>query len=692
MKKTFRETFGRNPRDPWSPKAGIPDDMSEQEGIQAQVTPDNRAQVCNDNTPKVSLATKSAKSPVIKQPAPAIRKEESEVRTAESLAKKHGVSVEEIEKQLQMGQKIEHEHTDSDKVALKIAMDHVEEFPDYYTRLTKMEKEAKKDLNEWYQVSDKNNYKLVHSTKYEGSAHREAKKHKEKGGAPVIHKMSVDPKNLGRTIKTEVPMKEEVITEGKMKEIASHPAFERLKKHIETYKQRKMSPDALGAHSVNAGKKIAKDLGHEHKHVQAVVNRYVDGELKEEFAQLDELDLNTTKSYIAKAKYQRDRLVRRKEYENEPGSKFKTEPGEAKTIQKRTSGLNRALKRTVDHSKKQHDASPNKGPDYGYGRGRYMGDSVEVDKTADTLQEGMPLKGHPYHTKSDAELHYIIKDAGAAAKAMKGHSPSSESKYLDQVNDASTVLHHRKNGGKQLTKEDADNIPPIHVRSLYTKTYAKHGGTAAKTKEAQEKAYAEVEKKHGKDMRSALQSYHQKNMSEETLNELSPTTLASYKKKAGQQASDLDVKAGKYASLGNREASKAYTEKSNQRFRGIIKATKKELKVEDSADLKKAYSKSARIIKSIYKKNRMVKEDLYDHEKGDKDPARVYGKAPKMQRIEDKGTPLGKAPKAGAVLSGGTTMTGKPRDTILVDPQMKLKKPGQGQTEFTNPSKKTPNN
>jgi hypothetical protein len=59
----------------------------------------------------------------------------------------------------------------------------------------------------------------------------------------------------------------------------------------------------------------------------------------------------------------------------------------------------------------------------------------------------MPLKGHPYHDKSEDELKFIIKDANEAARAMKGHSPKSESKYLDQVNDASTVLHHRKQKG-----------------------------------------------------------------------------------------------------------------------------------------------------------------------------------------------------------------------------------------------------
>lgn len=56
----------------------------------------------------------------------------------------------------------------------------------------------------------------------------------------------------------------------------------------------------------------------------------------------------------------------------------------------------------------------------------------------------MPLSGHPYHAKTEAELRYIIKDAGEAAVAMRGHSPGAEGKYLDQVNDACTVLAWRQ--------------------------------------------------------------------------------------------------------------------------------------------------------------------------------------------------------------------------------------------------------
>ena len=44
--------------------------------------------------------------------------------------------------QLLMGIGVELEHTPDKMTALEISMDHLEEFPDYYTRLDKMEKEA----------------------------------------------------------------------------------------------------------------------------------------------------------------------------------------------------------------------------------------------------------------------------------------------------------------------------------------------------------------------------------------------------------------------------------------------------------------------------------------------------------------------------------------------------------------------
>ena len=65
--------------------------------------------------------------------------------TPEEIAKKHNVSIEEINKQLEKGIKVEKEHTDDEKKAERIALDHLFEIPDYYDRLDKMEKGALKE-------------------------------------------------------------------------------------------------------------------------------------------------------------------------------------------------------------------------------------------------------------------------------------------------------------------------------------------------------------------------------------------------------------------------------------------------------------------------------------------------------------------------------------------------------------------
>lgn len=64
--------------------------------------------------------------------------------TPEDIAKKHNVKTKAIKRQLDMGEKIEMEHTDKPKLSKEIASDHVEEIPDYYDRLKDMEAKALK--------------------------------------------------------------------------------------------------------------------------------------------------------------------------------------------------------------------------------------------------------------------------------------------------------------------------------------------------------------------------------------------------------------------------------------------------------------------------------------------------------------------------------------------------------------------
>lgn len=59
----------------------------------------------------------------------------------EEIASLHNVSVDKIKSELSMGIDVEKEHTSDESVAKEIALDHLKELPDYYTRLKKMERE-----------------------------------------------------------------------------------------------------------------------------------------------------------------------------------------------------------------------------------------------------------------------------------------------------------------------------------------------------------------------------------------------------------------------------------------------------------------------------------------------------------------------------------------------------------------------
>ena len=78
-------------------------------------------------------------------------------KTPEEIAKKHHIPVEYINQQVKLGIKVEQEHTSSMHDAKITALQHLDEFPDYYTRLKKMEK-VKESLD--------NNKKLLSGKKY----------------------------------------------------------------------------------------------------------------------------------------------------------------------------------------------------------------------------------------------------------------------------------------------------------------------------------------------------------------------------------------------------------------------------------------------------------------------------------------------------------------------------------------------
>lgn len=78
--------------------------------------------------------------------------------SAEEIAQKHGVSVEQIKDQIAKGIKVEHEHATSDQTAEEIARDHLGERPDYYTVLDKAKLEEADLKAQWNTDFSKDSY------------------------------------------------------------------------------------------------------------------------------------------------------------------------------------------------------------------------------------------------------------------------------------------------------------------------------------------------------------------------------------------------------------------------------------------------------------------------------------------------------------------------------------------------------
>ena len=79
-------------------------------------------------------------------------------KSVEEIAKKHKVSPSSIQKQLEMGMKVEHEHTTDNDQAMDIALQHLDEVPNYYSKLKKVEKVKE----EWTELHDANGNTFAH--------------------------------------------------------------------------------------------------------------------------------------------------------------------------------------------------------------------------------------------------------------------------------------------------------------------------------------------------------------------------------------------------------------------------------------------------------------------------------------------------------------------------------------------------
>jgi hypothetical protein len=99
-----------------------------------------------------------------------------------------------------------------------------------------------------------------------------------------------------------------------------------------------------------------------------------------------------------------------------------------------------------------------------------------------------PLPDHDYHVMSDAELSCIIKSASEVAMAMRGVDARTRREYLDQVDNACTILNYRAaNPGanqpqhKTVSQRKLEMIKRIEalIAALSKEDYARAVGSRA---------------------------------------------------------------------------------------------------------------------------------------------------------------------------------------------------------------------
>jgi hypothetical protein len=300
----------------------------------------------------------------------------------------------------------------------------------------------------------------------------------------------------------------------------------------------------------------------------------------------------------------------------------------------------------------------------------------------------------------EKHLNKEAADAGVSkAKETKFHT--SLDKLVHKTFGPSPSEKKEKQKMKKEEIEQIDELNYDTVKSLYKKRRDDfHGDQVGKNKKGKEVSAKNVSRSISRLMGFKPTQNQSQKEEVEQIDEISKSTLDSYRDKSsaslktaqtnrdaaepGKNMSkgfaDLHAKSNAIAKkrvkglMGYLQRKQGVKPMSEDVFQDTMAATQTAFDMGTQADdreptysKRKEMSKSARMIKSLYKKHKMVKEDLYDHEKEDKSVA-TYGKKPKVEKQEVYGDD---DTQAAMVLKGGKTLTGQTRDTLEIDPVMR---------------------
>lgn len=145
--------------------------------------------------------------------------------------------------------------------------------------------------------------------------------------------------------------------------------------------------------------------------------------------------------------------------------------------------------------------------------GKKLLDKIEKKAMKEESELGEELK-----VGDQVSFSHSLKSAPGHSikKTGKVHNIEGDTVHV-KVKDKYGVVTHKKTASEltkeevQFDEEDISEEAPMAARALYAQTYAKHAKTASQSKEAKQKAYDAVEKKHGAEVLAKLKAHHQSN-------------------------------------------------------------------------------------------------------------------------------------------------------------------------------------
>jgi hypothetical protein len=314
------------------------------------------------------------------------------------------------------------------------------------------------------------------------------------------------------------------------------------------------------------------------------------------------------------------------------------------------------------------------------------GFSQQIDEISKQTLTGYVHSAISDRNKTDAKM----MDASAKnSKEFSKRRHSNITKLLDKSNKRSAGIEKALHRLNKEEVESLDELDKSTIKRYKDKAILRQVGHASNIYDREvEGGKAPDPEQHRKlnKVKAGIARADVRLNKEETLDEVSSELLGRYKEKAKKSADELHSQE-KYGKAADRQMNimKATGKQIQHTTKAIAKSLNKEDAYQDSQAATQmpfdggndpsetpVSSKTAKVM-AMVKKHKMVKEDLYDHEKDDK-PAQTTKKPKVVQQQQDG---YGRSTNdAAIVMTGGKTMTGETRDTIEIDPMLKKPKGG----------------